>query len=66
VDPSDPARTIDGIHQAWERAETRYRDLPSDSPLAGEALTAVTDLWDWYERELGNAIGQGKVKRPKA
>jgi hypothetical protein len=58
--------TLEGIYRAWERAEKRFRELPPGSPLAEEALAAATQLWDWYERELGKAIGRGKLRPPES
>jgi hypothetical protein len=56
--------TVKALYRAWERAEKRYRELPSGSPEAADALEGVNQLWEAYEQALGKALGRGALRPP--
>ncbi|MGH2464195.1 MAG: hypothetical protein ACRDGI_01935 [Candidatus Limnocylindrales bacterium] len=62
MDPFDPVLTVESIYRAWQQAERRYRALPPSSPDAAEALDGVNQLWQAYEKALGNALGRGVLR----
>ena len=64
IDRERTDRVLDGLFLSWQRAEQRYRELPSGSPDAERALAEVGRLWVTYEKALGKVIGQGSLGRP--
>jgi hypothetical protein len=63
ADPFDPVVTVESLHRAWIRAERRSRELPPGSPESAEAMEGVNQLWEAYERALGEALGRGAFGR---